>query len=110
VSKQEAASISAQRGARLFAGNCAVCHGEQARGNRNVGAPNLADGIWLYGGDRDALTETVTNARYGIMPAWGSRLDPVTIKMLASYVHSLGGGEASPPKAAPAKALAVAQQ
>jgi len=109
VSHQEGANASARRGATLFAGNCAVCHGDNAKGNRTVGAPNLTDGIWLYGGDRDTLTDTVTNARYGIMPAWGSRLDPVTIKMLASYVHSLGGGEASP-KAAPAKPLAVAQK
>ncbi len=49
------------------------------------------------------LTETVTNARYGIMPAWGSRLDPVTIKMLATYVHSLGGGEKSPAAVAQAQ-------
>ena len=110
VSHQEAASVSARRGATIFANNCAVCHGANARGNRTVGAPNLTDGIWLYGGDRDTLTETVTNARYGIMPAWGSRLDPVTIKMLATYVHSLGGGEASPPKPAPAKPLTVAQK
>jgi len=47
----------------------------------------------MYGGDRDTLTQTVTNSRYGVMPAWGARLDPVTLKMLAAYVHSLGGGE-----------------
>lgn len=110
VSHQEAASVSARRGATIFANNCAVCHGANARGNRTVGAPNLTDGIWLYGGDRDTLTETVTNARYGIMPAWGSRLDPLTIKMLATYVHSLGGGEASPPKSAPAQPATVAQK
>jgi len=110
VSRQEGANASARRGATLFAGNCAVCHGSDAKGNRTVGAPNLTDGIWLYGGDRDTLTETVTNARYGIMPAWGSRLDPVTIKMLATYVHSLGGGEALPPKPAPATPVAVARK
>ena len=60
---------------------------------RAVGAPNLTDAIWLFGGDRDSLTQTVTNAHYGVMPAWGTRLDPVTVKMLAAYVHSLGGGE-----------------
>jgi len=94
LSKQEPASISARRGKDLFAANCAACHGEAGKGDRSFGAPNLTDGIWLYGGDRDAIAETVTNARYGIMPAWGNRLDPVTIKMLAAYVHSLGGGEA----------------
>lgn len=106
VSHQEAASAAAKRGKTLFANNCAVCHGADAKGNRTMGAPNLTDAIWLYGGDRDTLVQTVTNARYGIMPAWGHRLDPVTIKMLAVYVHSLGGGEADP--AAPAPAVAAA--
>ena len=60
---------------------------------REFGAPNLTDAIWLYGGSRADITYTVNNARNGVMPAWGERLDPVTIKMLAAYVHSLGGGE-----------------
>ena len=93
VSRQEKTSASARRGATIFAANCVVCHGTNAAENRTIGAPNLTDRIWLYGGDRDALTQTVTNARFGVMPAWGTRLDPVTIKMLAAYVHSLGGGE-----------------
>jgi cytochrome c oxidase cbb3-type subunit 3 len=97
ASRQDPANASSQRGATLFATNCAACHGGDARGNRAFGAPNLTDSIWLYGGDRETLTQTVTNARYGIMPAWGTRLDPVTIKMLAAYVHSLGGGEAFVP-------------
>jgi cytochrome c oxidase cbb3-type subunit 3 len=67
---------------------------------REFGAPNLTDGIWLYGGDKANLTTTVNNARYGVMPRWNNRLDPVTIKMLAAYVHSLGGGEANPAPAA----------
>jgi cytochrome c oxidase cbb3-type subunit 3 len=109
VSHQEPANASAKRGAALFAANCAACHGADAKGNRTLGAPNLTDAIWLYGGDRDTLTQTVTNARYGIMPAWGTRLDPVTIKMLAAYVHSLGGGEAFvPPKAAASAPTATA--
>ncbi|WP_109808489.1 cytochrome-c oxidase, cbb3-type subunit III [Sphingosinithalassobacter portus] len=109
ASKQEPASESAQRGRAIFANNCAVCHGADAKGDRQFGAPNLTDAIWLYGGDRNTITDTVTNSRYGIMPAWGGRLDPVTIKMLAAYVHSLGGGEGLPtsdvgaePEAAPA--------
>ncbi|QIG81534.1 cytochrome-c oxidase, cbb3-type subunit III [Stakelama tenebrarum] len=96
VSGQEPASESAQRGRPLFENNCAVCHGADAKGDRQFGAPNLTDAIWLYGGDRNTITDTIHNSRYGIMPAWGDRLDPVTIKMLAAYVHSLGGGEASP--------------
>ncbi|MEP7006692.1 MAG: cytochrome-c oxidase, cbb3-type subunit III, partial [Sphingomonas bacterium] len=107
VSRQESVSASSRRGATLFANNCAACHGDTAKGNRAFGAPNLSDAIWLYGGDRDALTETVTNARYGIMPAWGTRLDPVTIKMLATYVHSLGGGEKTPSVGGPVVAAAA---
>lgn len=93
VSRQESGSAAAQRGAALFAANCAACHGTDAKGNREFGAPNLTDAIWLYGGDREALTTTITNARYGVMPAWGEKLDPATINMLTAYVHSLGGGE-----------------
>lgn len=108
VSHREPASASSRRGAPIFANNCAVCHGDHATGDRAVGAPNLTDQIWLYGGDRDTLTETVSNARYGVMPAWGDRLDPVTIKMLTTYVHSLGGGEKSPSKAVQARSSTVA--
>lgn len=96
ISGLEKASGASQRGAALFAANCAVCHGPDGKGNRAFGAPNLADGIWLYGGDRDALIKTVTMSRRGVMPAWGHRLDAATIKMLAAYVHSRGGGEAAP--------------
>jgi cytochrome c oxidase cbb3-type subunit III len=81
------------RGRKIFAENCAACHGEGGKGNPELGAKNLADGIWLYGGDKDTLVETITNARNGAMPAWGERLDPTTIKMLAVYVHGLGGGK-----------------
>ncbi|MDF8331579.1 cytochrome-c oxidase, cbb3-type subunit III [Novosphingobium cyanobacteriorum] len=113
ISGQEKASPSSQRGAALFAQNCVVCHGANGEGGRSVGAPRLNDAIWLYGGDRAALTETVANARYGVMPAWGSRLDPVTVKMLAAYVHARGGGEATPAPvaadAAPAAAPAAAK-
>ena len=63
---------------------------------REQGAPNLTDGIWLYGGDRASLTQTIAKARYGVMPHWSGRLDDATVKMLAAYVHSLGGGEANP--------------
>lgn len=81
------------RGAQVFAENCAVCHGADAKGGRQVGAPNLADAIWLYGGKRDQVSASINQAHAGVMPAWGDKLDPVTIKMLAAYVHSLGGGE-----------------
>lgn len=93
ISHQEPATISARRGSGLFAANCAACHGAQGKGNRQLGAPNLTDAIWLYGGDRETISETVTNSRYGVMPAWGNKLDKASLNMLAAYVHSLGGGE-----------------
>lgn len=80
-------------GAQLFADNCAVCHGKGGRGVRQFGAPDLGDAIWLYGSRADDIRHQISNPRHGVMPAWGGRLDPVTIKMLAAYVHSLGGGE-----------------
>lgn len=82
-----------KKGEKLFADNCASCHGEQAKGNKEVGAPDLTDAIWLYGNSRTAMIETVANGRAGAMPAWGVRLDPVTIKSLTVYVHTLGGGQ-----------------
>ena len=101
LSRQEGASASSARGAVVYADNCAVCHGAAGEGDRAQGAPRLADAIWLYGGDRATITETVNNSRNGVMPRWGNRLDPVTVKMLAAYVHSLGGGEATAAAATP---------
>jgi cytochrome c oxidase cbb3-type subunit 3 len=83
----------AGEGARIFADNCAPCHGKKGQGNREDGAPRLNDKIWLYGGDKATVVDVITRARNSSMPAWGERLDPVTIKMLAVYVHGLGGGE-----------------
>jgi len=96
LSGREKQSAAARRGAPLFEANCAVCHGPEGKGSRDLGAPNLTDAISLYGLDRASLTETITNSRYGVMPRWGQRLDPATIRMLAAYVHSLGGGETLP--------------
>jgi len=90
VAGDDAAS---QRGAALFAENCAVCHGETGAGLSELGAPALNNAIWLYGGDRETVIETVRNGRRGHMPAWSGRLDDATVKQLAVYVHSLGGGE-----------------
>ncbi|MDE5458184.1 MULTISPECIES: cytochrome-c oxidase, cbb3-type subunit III [Bradyrhizobium] len=80
-------------GAKIFAENCTSCHGEAGKGNQELGAPNLTDKIWLYGSDEATLSETITNGRAGVMPAWVGRLDPSTIKALAVYVHTLGGGK-----------------
>ena len=66
---------------------------EDGTGDREQGAPNLTDAIWLYGGDEATLTETVINARFGVMPAWGPRLSDAEVNAVAAYVHQLGGGE-----------------
>jgi cytochrome c oxidase cbb3-type subunit III len=84
--------VDVAAGKTIFADNCAACHGDDAKGSLEVGAPNLTTKIWLYGDDIKDLTTTVTYARNSTMPAWGGRLDPVTIKALTLYVHSLGGG------------------
>jgi len=81
-------------GAALFADNCSSCHGDAGEGIRDFGAPKLSDEIWLYGGDPAAVVESITNARFGVMPAWGPpRLDVAEVKAVALYVHQLGGGE-----------------
>jgi len=89
----ETDAAAAREGATLFAENCAVCHGEDGGGNTELGAPSLNNGIWLYGGDKTSVVETIYNARGGQMPAWAHRLDPATVKQLTVFVHSLGGGE-----------------
>lgn len=88
---QDAAQVAP--GATVYAENCAACHSDDATGDRSQGAPDLTDAIWLYGGDYDRLVETVENARYGVMPAWQSRLSEAEIRAVAAYVHGLGGGE-----------------
>ena len=80
-------------GAVVFEDNCSSCHAEDGTGDREQGAPNLADAIWLYGGDYDALSETVNSSRYGVMPAWNTRLTEWQIRAVTAYVHQLGGGE-----------------
>jgi cytochrome c oxidase cbb3-type subunit 3 len=84
---------AAQRGAPIFAENCAACHGDKGQGNIEMGAKQLNNGIWLYGGDKASIVYTITNARNSSMPAWSERFDDATVKMLAVYVHSLGGGK-----------------
>ncbi|MEQ1687652.1 MAG: cytochrome-c oxidase, cbb3-type subunit III [Sphingopyxis sp.] len=109
--QMEPQSASSARGSALFAANCTVCHGANGEGNRALGAPRLNDRIWLYGGSREALTTSVANARAGVMPRWGGRLDDMTIKMLTAFVYSLGGGEASatPPAATSVAATPAAE-
>lgn len=80
-------------GELLFADNCASCHGDNGEGNRDLGAPNLADAIWLKVEGETEIAHQIQAPKHGVMPAWNARLSSETVKQLAVYVHSLGGGE-----------------
>jgi cytochrome c oxidase cbb3-type subunit 3 len=80
-------------GKEVFAGNCAACHGDDGKGNKELGAPNLTDAIWLKGSGEAAIASQVRAPQHGVMPGWAGRLGDVKVKELAAYVHSLGGGE-----------------
>ena len=80
-------------GKKLFADNCAVCHGDAGKGNRELGAPNLTDKIWLYASDKATIEQGILNGRGAVMPNWEGRLSEPVIKALAVYVYTFGGGE-----------------
>ena len=82
-------------GRKIFSDKCATCHSvlENGKGNQEVGAPDLTDRIWLYGSEEATIMDVITSGRTGVMPAWVDRLDPVAIKSLSVYVHTLGGGK-----------------
>lgn len=82
----------AARGAPLYAENCASCHGDRGEGIQDVGAPNLADRVWLHASDRAGIAAYIANPQMGVMPGFARRLDPALVNMLTVYVHSLGGG------------------
>lgn len=88
-----AANANLALGAKVYADNCAACHRDNGTGNREVGAPNLTDKVWLFAADRATIIEGIVNGRGSVMPAWSNRLDDATVKALAVYVHTLGGGE-----------------
>lgn len=90
---READPSLAAPGAEVYEINCASCHGPAGEGIRELGAPSLANQVWLYGGAPEQIRNQIWNPRHGVMPGWVDRLDEGTIKMLALYVHSLGGGE-----------------
>lgn len=87
------AGVDLAVGKKLFADNCAVCHGEAGKGNRELGSANLTDGIWLYGSDKTTIELGIKNGRGSVMPAWQGRLSEPTVKALTVYVYSFGGGE-----------------
>lgn len=79
-----------EAGQEVFLTTCAACHGEDARGMADIGAPNLTDAYWIYGGDLQMIVTSIHGGRQGHMPTWDERLTEAQIKMLAVYVHSLG--------------------
>lgn len=81
------------QGKKIYKQQCASCHGNDGKGLKEFGAPNLTDKIWLYGGNRSAVYKTIYSARAGMMPAWDKRLDENTLKQLTVFLHQLGGGE-----------------
>jgi cytochrome c oxidase cbb3-type subunit 3 len=97
LSGGEADQAMVQAGQPIFAENCAACHGETGIGGRDFGAPNLTDKIALYGASFEEVKAQIVRPRHGVMPGWSHRLDDATIKQLAVYVHTLGGGEAPEP-------------
>lgn len=84
---------SVARGAAIYAEQCVACHGEKGEGVREQGGPALNDAIWLYGSSKREIAAQIANPRMGVMPPWEGRLDEATIRMLAVFVHTLGGGE-----------------
>jgi cytochrome c oxidase cbb3-type subunit 3 len=83
----------AAEGAKLYIDNCAACHGDAGQGSVELGAPQLNDAIWLYGGTKDDILAQIRSPRHGMMPAWQPRLGETAVKELAVYVHSLGGAQ-----------------
>ncbi len=93
LSGQSADAKVTGQGRALYEEQCVACHGEQGEGMAEMGAPSLADQIWLYGDTPAAVAAQIANPRHGVMPAWIGRLDEDTVKILTVYVHSLGGGQ-----------------
>jgi cytochrome c oxidase cbb3-type subunit 3 len=86
---READATAAAEGGKKFAMFCSACHGADGKGNPQMGAPNLADATWLYGGSPLMIQQTVRGGRIGMMPAWGERLGAERVHLLAAYVYSL---------------------
>ena len=99
ISGQEHDAALAAPGAVLYDEQCSACHGVEGMGDVAVGAPNLTDAIWLYGGSAELITESITYSRFGVMPAWaeeyrpGQGLTDAEVNAVAAYVHQLGGGQ-----------------
>ena len=99
IASKPSDATAATRGAAIFAGRggCWDCHANDAKGDPAIGAPNLADNIWLYGDGSDKwIFQSIAQGRAGQCPGWSSRLSPVKIRELSLYVYSLSHGSAQP--------------
>jgi cytochrome c oxidase cbb3-type subunit 3 len=85
----DASPDAVRAGALIFKENCASCHGEAAKGNPDVGAPDLTGTRWIYGNDAETIYETVWGGRRGYMPSWEGRLPGVERKILTLYLIDL---------------------
>jgi cytochrome c oxidase cbb3-type subunit 3 len=93
LSHRPADIAAVRRAGKLYVDNCAVCHGLHGQGQAQPGAPNLTDADWLYGSDRESIRDQIVHGHGGVMPAWGGRLSPETIKALSVYIHVNAGGQ-----------------
>ena len=93
LSGQQADATLATAGEARFQQVCAACHGMDGKGNPLLGAPNLTDQIWLYGGDAATLRQTLVSGRNGQMPAWDDKLGEQRVKLLAAYATKLAAGQ-----------------
>lgn len=92
---REVDPIISAEGKEIFNTNCAACHGPEGKGMQMLGAPNLTDNVWLYGGSKKRIMETITHGRQGIMPAHGEFLGEAKVHLLAAYIYSLSQGKAA---------------
>jgi cytochrome c oxidase cbb3-type subunit 3 len=91
LSGQPTDAAKAAAGATHFQTFCVACHGMDGKGMQAVGAPNLTDDVWLYGGDAGTIRETVVGGRMGQMPAFQDKLGEQRVRLLAAYVLKMAG-------------------
>jgi len=91
--KVDAAAVA--RGQEKYQMLCVACHGPDGTGNQALGAPNLTDNIWLYGGSRKRVMESIAIGRNGVMPPHREFLGEDKVHLLAAYVYSLSTGQES---------------
>jgi cytochrome c oxidase cbb3-type subunit 3 len=89
LNNRDADPAKVEAGEKHYNMYCVACHGPEAKGNPMMGAPNLTNGIWLYGGTEEQIATTLRNGRNGQMPAFGERLSEDKIHLVTAYIYSL---------------------